>query len=349
MLCLGIESSCDECSLALVRDGLLVDQVLASQVELHSIFGGVVPELASREHYRHIGPLFDLLMRRSGLKAEELNIVAVTRGPGLLGSLLVGTAFAKALALALNIPLLGINHLQAHLLACGIENDLLYPALGLLVSGGHTEIYLIDAVDKFTRLGRTLDDAAGEAFDKIGHMLGLSYPAGKELDKLAMKADSAPYSLPRPYLDNDCLDFSFSGLKTAASQLIKKNPELTDSTHPSHKQELSRFSASLNLAISDVLAHKLALALDRFPQVRSIWLAGGVAANSSVREKIALLAQNRNLRFSVPATPFCTDNAAMVAFSGEMLSKMGYYHPLDFETFPRGKKIPQDMRNSSMF
>lgn len=348
MLCLGIESSCDECSLALVRDGILLEQVLASQAELHSIFGGVVPELASREHYRHIGPLFDLLGQKSGINPDELDLVAVTRGPGLLGSLLVGTAFAKALALGLNIPLLGINHLHAHLFACGLEHNLVYPALSLLVSGGHTEIHLIEAPDKLIKLGQTIDDAAGEAYDKIGNMLGLKYPAGKQIDILALEADCAPYCLPRPYLDNNSLNFSFSGLKTAASLLIKNNPALTEFTHPLHMRELSRFCASLNQSVSAVLAHKLSLALDQHTQVRSIWLAGGVAANSAVREQIENLASSRNLCFLVPSTHFCTDNAAMTAFLGEILGEMGYFHFLDMEAYPRGRKIPADMQKNTI-
>lgn len=347
MLCLGIESSCDECALALVQDGNLIDQVLSSQVDLHALFGGVVPELASREHYRHMGPLFDLLVKRNKLNPKDLNFVAVTRGPGLLGSLLVGTAFAKALALALNIPILGVNHLHAHLLACGIENKLEYPAIGLLVSGGHTRLYLIEAPDRFTLLGRSLDDAAGEAYDKIGHLLNLPYPAGKSLDQLAQKANVPSFSLPRPYLDNDTLDFSFSGLKTAASLAIKNNPQLIDDSLPGRSEDLPNFCASLNQAVSDVLVKKLEAALAKYPNVHSIWLAGGVAANSAVRSKIRNLAKQNNLSFLVPSPLLCTDNAAMIAFSGEILGQMGYFHDQDFETFPRGQKIPDDMLKRS--
>ncbi|MCL2123838.1 MAG: tRNA (adenosine(37)-N6)-threonylcarbamoyltransferase complex transferase subunit TsaD, partial [Desulfovibrionaceae bacterium] len=184
MLCLGIESSCDETALALVHDGTLVDAVLASQADMHALFGGVVPELASREHYRFMGPLYDQLMSRNGLTAAELDVVAVARGPGLLGSLLVGVAFAKALALGTHARFVGVNHLHAHLLAVGLQESIPWPCLGLVVSGGHTEIYRMESPMRFTRLGRSLDDAAGEAFDKIAKLLGLPYPGGIHLDAL---------------------------------------------------------------------------------------------------------------------------------------------------------------------
>ncbi len=178
MLCIGIETSCDETGLALVRDGRLVHAVMSSQADIHALFGGVVPEIASREHYRLIGPLYDLLLREAGVGPTELDAVAVARGPGLLGSLLVGMAFAKGLALGFDIPLVGVNHLHAHLLAAGLERELVFPALGLLVSGGHTHIYRIESPVSFRLLGRTLDDAAGEAYDKVAKMLRLPYPGG---------------------------------------------------------------------------------------------------------------------------------------------------------------------------
>lgn len=339
MICLGIETSCDETALALARDGKLLDSVLASQADLHAIFGGVVPELASREHYRFIGPLFDELMRRNNLMAKNLDVIAVTRGPGLLGSLLVGSAFAKALALSLDIPLIGVNHLHAHLLACGIGKKMVFPALGLLVSGGHTHIYKVDAPDKFHLLGRALDDAAGEAFDKIGHMLGMKYPAGKRIDELARMGSADKKLLPRPYLDNDNLDFSFSGLKTAASQVIQNNfsgKDLPDNA-------LKDFCASLNLAIAETLAQKVKRALKKYPECKSVWLAGGVAANSMARESISALALKEGKSFMAPELRHCTDNAAMIAFAGCLLARKGCHHGLELEVIPRGRKIPDDM------
>ena len=216
MLCLGIESSCDETALALVRDGRPLGAELATQADLHSLFGGVVPELASREHYRFIGALYDKLMRSCGVTLRDVDVIAVTRGPGLLGALLVGTAFAKGLALGANKPVLAINHLHAHLLAAGLEHELTYPSLGLLVSGGHTHIYRINAPDALTLLGRTLDDAAGEACDKFAKMLGLPYPGGVLLDALACRGEADPTLFPRPYTRNANLYFSFIGLKTSS-------------------------------------------------------------------------------------------------------------------------------------
>lgn len=339
MICLGIETSCDETALALAQDGNLLDSVLASQADLHAIFGGVVPELASREHYRFIGPLFDELMRRNNIEAKNLNAITVTRGPGLLGSLLVGSAFAKALALTLNIPLVGVNHLHAHLLACGIGKTMVFPALGLLVSGGHTHIYKIDAPEKFSLLGRTLDDAAGEAFDKIGHMLGMDYPAGKHIDELARNGKAENKLLPRPYLDNDNLDFSFSGLKTAAFQIInKKFPDKHYSDN-----DLKNFCASLNLAIAETLAIKVKRALKKYPECQSVWLAGGVAANSMVRDSISALALDAGKAFMAPELKHCTDNAAMIAFAGSLLTQKGARHDLALEVIPRGRKIPNDI------
>ena len=220
MLCLGIESSCDETALALVENGRLLASVLASQADVHALFGGVVPELASREHYRYIGPLFDELMRRCRCRSADIDLVSVARGPGLLGSLLVGVAFAKGLALGLGVPFLGLNHLHAHLLAVGLERELSFPCLGLLVSGGHTHIYRLEAPWRCLPLGRTLDDAAGEAFDKVGKLLGLAYPGGGLMDALATAGKADAGLFPRPYLDNDNLDFSFSGLKTAAASYL---------------------------------------------------------------------------------------------------------------------------------
>lgn len=340
MICLGIESSCDETSLALVRDGELIGHTLASQACVHSVFGGVVPELAGREHYRHIGPLFDELLEKADIEAWEIDCIAVARGPGLLGSLLVGVSFAKALALGLGRPLLGVNHLHAHLLAAGLDGKLVYPGLGLLVSGGHTQLYEIKSPDCFVPLGRTLDDAAGEAFDKVGNELGFHYPAGKKVDELAQMAGKAEYQLPRPYLDNDNLDFSFSGLKTAAITLARQEMPKKDWA-PDAK---AAFCRSLNEAIAETLLVKARRALERLPETRAIWLAGGVAANSAIRRTISELAEANSLRFIAPSARHCVDNGAMIAYAGYLLHGLGYGHGLDFEAVPRGRKIPEDMK-----
>ena len=345
MLCLGIESSCDETALALVRDGTLVDAILASQTDVHAFFGGVVPELASREHYRFIGPLYDQLMSRNALKATELDAVAVARGPGLLGSLLVGVAFAKALALSSGSRFIGVNHLHAHLLAVGLQEPIPWPCLGLLVSGGHTEIYLMESPIRFTRLGRSLDDAAGEAFDKIAKLLGLAYPGGARLDALARRGRADPKRFPRPYLDNDNLNFSFSGLKTAVAAQITHDMRLMENSALDDASPiLCDVCASVNLAVVETLCAKVERALSRFPDIHSLILAGGVAANSLLRSRVAQLMEERAGRLLLPPPPLCTDNGAMIAYAGELLTRHGFGHALDMEVIPRGVGVPDDLR-----
>ena len=348
MLCLGIESSCDETALALVQDGRLVDAVLSSQAETHALFGGVVPELASREHYRYLGALFDELMHRSGTSTQAIAYIAVARGPGLLGSLLVGVAFAKGLALGLGKPLLGINHLHAHLFAIGLEHPLRLPAIGLLVSGGHTNIYRLEKPWQCHQLGRTLDDAAGEAFDKVGKILGLEYPGGKIMDALARcgRADTVPF--PHPYLDNDNLDFSFSGLKTAAATYITDHlhnltwPRPLRNVQDAPKQ-LCDCCASFNLAIVETLCCKVQRALTYNPDIHTLILAGGVASNTLLRERITRLMEQYGGTAMLPSPQLCTDNAAMVAYLGWLLGENGYAHCLEMEAIPRGRAIPEDM------
>lgn len=355
MLCLGIESSCDDCSLALVRDGKLLGQASASQVSLHALFGGVVPEMASREHARCIGLLYDKLMADTGISAGDIDTVAVARGPGLLGSLLVGAAFAKAFALGTGARLIGVNHLHAHLLAVGLEAEPEFPALGLLVSGGHTHLYRMEGPDRFTCLGKTLDDAAGEAFDKAGKMLGLPYPAGRHMDLLAAKGTPEPRLFPRPYLNNDTLDFSFSGLKTAMATYLAAHPSIgarwdAETGCPvlpegDAGKELENACASYRLAVVETLAAKTRAALHRpeMQDARSLILAGGVAANSLLRKEVAALAAREGKCFYTPSPELCTDNGAMIAYLGWRLAGSGYRHGLDVEAVPRGRRIPEDM------
>ena len=352
MRCLGIESSCDETAFALVEDGRLKDAVLATQADMHALFGGVVPELASREHYRFCGALYDELMRRTGLTIDDIDVIAVSRGPGLLGSLLVGVAFAKGLALGSGARLLGINHLHAHLLAAGLEGATLFPALGLLVSGGHTHLYRMDGPSRIVQLGRTLDDAAGEAFDKVGKLMGLSYPGGKLLDMLARQGRADARLFPRPYLDNDNLDFSFSGLKTAAATWLGSLSGKESWPRPLHRPEdapqaLKDGCASFNMAVTETLMEKTRRALDRNPDLRRLIVAGGVAANSMLREQAAALMQSRGGEAIFPPPRLCTDNAAMVAYAGWLLGSEGWEHPLSLETIPRGRAIPDDMRRAT--
>ncbi len=349
MLCLGIESSCDETAVALVEDGRLVDQVLASQIDIHALFGGIVPELASREHYRHLGALYDTLAARQGLNAGDLDVVAAARGPGLLGCLLVGMSFAKALSLASGASFLGVNHLHAHLLAAGLEQDLPFPMLGLLVSGGHTNLYLVESPSRMRQLGRTIDDAAGEAFDKVAKILGLPYPGGRLIDELGVLGRADPRLFPRPYLNNPTLDFSFSGLKTAVATWLDQHPELREdlkllkAAEPqSASGAICGLCASFTSAVVDVLRIKTERALEAYPQVNSLVVAGGVAANSALRKSLADLMKQRKGRLVLPSLSLCTDNAAMIAHAAWLLAGEGLSHPLSIEAVPRGRVIPDD-------
>jgi N6-L-threonylcarbamoyladenine synthase len=347
VLCLGIETSCDETALALVDGGKLIGENIASQIKVHSIFGGIVPEIASREHLRTLAPLFDDLLLKCNVEAKDIQIIAVTRGPGLLGSLLVGLGFAKGLSLALKRPLVGVNHLYAHLLVVGLEQAIEFPSLGLLVSGGHTHIYFIRSPFEFELLGKTLDDAAGEAFDKVARFLNLPYPGGGYIDRFAQMAEPDPDLFPRPYIDNDNLDFSFSGLKTAVANFLKKNEYLVFksmdevATGFTPEFELAKVCASFNWAVAQTLKIKLNRALKRV-RPKSIILAGGVAANTLIRKTIEALCQAENLPLLLPAKELCTDNAAMIAYYGELLGEAGLRHGLDLEAIPRGRKIPRD-------
>lgn len=360
MLVLGIETSCDETAFGLVENGRLVAEAVASQADVHALFGGVVPELASREHYRILGPLFDNFLQRANISVADLDAVAVARGPGLLGSLLVGVAFAKALAFGAGISLIGIDHLRAHILAPGLERELNFPALGLLVSGGHTHIYYLENPHSFELLGKTLDDAAGEAFDKVAKMLGLPYPGGRFLDRLAKAGQINRHLFTYPYLDNNNLDFSFSGLKTALSSYILANPCLKEQVAalPSSFDELAarqdfasvlqltELCASFNHCVVHTLCVKVERALQqlrtRGKKVNSFIVAGGVAANSMLREQAEKLAEKNALELVLPSFSLCTDNGAMIAYAGYLMLKNGYVHNLDLEAMARGRVIPED-------
>ena len=361
-LVLGIETSCDETALALVRDRTVLAEAMASQVAAHALFGGVVPELASREHLRCLGPLLDGLLAQAGVGLADLDAVAVARGPGLLGSLLVGVSLAKGLALASGAALVGVNHLEAHLLAPALDADIPFPALGLLVSGGHTQLCLMRSAIEFETLGRTLDDAAGEAFDKAAKSLNLPYPGGKVMDDLARLAEPDPDLFPRAYVANDNLDFSFSGLKTAMAQYVAAHPHLRlpalalppegAALDPERlPADLARVCASYNLAVAETLRIKVERALDRAPvrgDVRGLVAAGGVAANSMLRATLAGVAARRGLPLLLPPPRLCTDNGAMVALAGSFLFEAGLVHGPDLEAIPRGRAVPRDYRPLSL-
>ena len=356
MLVLGIESSCDETALALVDDDGVKASVLSSQADIHALFGGVVPEVASREHARLIGPLLDSLLAKADLGPDpwkRIDRIAVTRGPGLLGCLLVGVAFAKSLSLAHDIPLIGVDHLHGHLLAAGLENDIQWPALGVLISGGHTHLYRMESPTQMEVLGRTIDDAAGEACDKFAKMAGLPYPGGALLDALGKRGKADPHLFPRPYTHNDNLDFSFSGLKTAGALWLSQHPEAhfpagespARERLPLASQELCDAAASYLLAVAETLVIKARRAmLDFHP--RCLIVAGGVAANSVVRREFEKLAAERRIPLLVPALSLCGDNAVMIAKAGWHMAQAGRCHDLALSAIPRGQAIPEDWKET---
>jgi N6-L-threonylcarbamoyladenine synthase len=356
MLCLGIETSCDETALALLQKGRLLAQCLASQEEMHALFGGVVPEMASREHLRVLPFLLEQIQEKAGVSLQGLDLVAVARGPGLLGSILVGLGLAKGLALGQGSRLIGVDHLLAHILAPGLEQEMQFPVLGLLVSGGHTQIYHIDSPFEYQVLGRTLDDAAGEAFDKTAKLLNLPYPGGRHIDALARLGSPRPDLFPAPYLDNSNLDFSFSGLKTAVANYMQENPQLAQQTlqmHPDpgemarQNPELAEVCASFNQSVAKALQVKLKRALRGRPQIQGLVVAGGVAANAWIRQAMQDLAEQEGLELYLPRLGLCTDNAVMIAYTGWLYAAKGLEHGLDLEAIPRGREIPWDYRRIS--
>ncbi|MBP9078392.1 MAG: tRNA (adenosine(37)-N6)-threonylcarbamoyltransferase complex transferase subunit TsaD [Haliscomenobacter sp.] len=306
---LAIESSCDDTSAAIVREGVVLSNVLASQ-EVHRDYGGVVPEIASRAHQIHIVPVVDQALRKAGIRPDEVHAVAFTKGPGLIGSLLVGVSFAKAFALSLDIPLIEVHHLQAHVLAHFAEDPKpSFPFLCLTVSGGHTQIQIVRDYLDMEVIGRTIDDAAGEAFDKTGKMLNLEYPAGPIIDRLAAQG-AARFEFPEPQIPG--LDFSFSGLKTSILYFLKKqvqeSPEFIE-------QNLCDICASVQARIVSILMKKLLLAA-RTTGIKDIALAGGVAANSGLRMALDQEGKRQGWNTYIPRLEYCTDNAAMIGIAG---------------------------------
>ncbi len=316
MLVLGIESSCDETGVALVEApdaGLPVlrADALHSQIEMHQAYGGVVPELASRDHIRRVLPLTQAVLARSGAGLAQLDVIAYTRGPGLAGALLVGAGIACALGAALGKPVLGVHHLEGHLLSPFLGGDPPeFPFIALLVSGGHTQLMRVDGVGRYQLLGETIDDAAGEAFDKSAKLMGLGYPGGPALARLAEQGDPKAFKLPRPLMHSGDLDFSFAGLKTAVlTQAKKLGAELE-----SRKADLA---ASTQAAIVEVLVHKALGALDR-SGLRRLVVAGGVGANKALRAALEAGCARRNWRVHYPELHLCTDNGAMIAMAAAM-------------------------------
>lgn len=322
---LGIESSCDDTSAAVIRDGILLSNVIASQ-SVHEEYGGVVPELASRAHQQNIVPVVDTALKRAGISKSDLSAIAFTRGPGLLGSLLVGTSFAKGLSVGLRIPIVDVNHLHGHVLSHFVrekEDDVVpeYPFLCLLISGGNSQLVLVKNYNDMQIIGQTIDDAAGEAFDKCAKVMGLPYPGGPFIDRLAAEGDPKRFKFAKPHIAN--LDYSFSGLKTSflytLRDAVKENPNFIEE----NKADLA---ASLQATIIAILLDKLDKAVKQ-TGVKTVAIGGGVSANSGVRAAVADYCERHHIKAFIPKRAFTTDNAAMVAIAG-------YYKYLDKDFCP---------------
>ena len=331
---LGIESSCDDTSAAVIRDRVLLSNVIASQ-DVHRAYGGVVPELASRAHEQNIVPVVSEALSRAGIKASELTAIAFTRGPGLLGSLLVGTSFAKALGLALDIPIVMVNHLQGHVLANFVRQEAVpvrepsFPYLCLLVSGGNSQIVKVNSPLDFEILGQTIDDAVGEAFDKCSKMMGLGYPGGRVIDRLAKQGDPNRFSFAKPHIPG--FDYSFSGVKTSLLYFVRdemaKDPEFMEK----NKEDIC---ASFQKTLIDILLDKLVKAA-RQTGIREITIGGGVSANSGLRQRISEEGERRGWNVYLPEFKFTTDNAAMIAIAGYFHYLAGERCPLDIAPVSR--------------
>jgi N6-L-threonylcarbamoyladenine synthase len=334
MIVLGIESSCDETAAALVRDdGLVLSDAVASQIALHAPYGGVVPELASRAHLTNLVPVIDEALRVLPRGLAEVDAIAVTQGPGLVGALLVGVQAAKAMAWAQKKPLVGVNHLVGHLLAVYLRRKeseppiaLKMPYIALLASGGHTALYQVDDAQRIEQLGATRDDAAGEAFDKVAKLLGLGYPGGPIVDKLAAQGDPAAVPLPLPMRNKQSLEFSFSGLKTAVAQHVAKHGQ------PQSERERADLCASFQHAVVSSLVHKSVAACQR-RKVPRLVLGGGVAANRGLRARAQEACTRAGIELFVPPLASCTDNAAMIAYAGAQRLMRGEADSLDLSVY----------------
>jgi N6-L-threonylcarbamoyladenine synthase len=332
MTILGIETSCDETSAAVVRDGRLLSNVISSQL-FHTKYGGVVPELASRAHLRLIVPVVSEALAKAGIEKKDLEAIAAVYGPGLIGSILVGLSYGKALSFGLGIPFIGINHMEAHMMSNLIDDPKPdFPFVNLTVSGGHTQLVLVKSPTDYELLGETRDDAAGEAFDKTAKMLGIGYPGGPIIDKLAKQGNPKAVNFPRPYLDAEGFEFSFSGLKTAVLYHLRRN-NITPESLSENQGLLADLCASLQAAIVDVLMFKLIRAAEQF-NVGSITVAGGVAANSELRKRLEAEASRRGLKLFIPKFEYCTDNGAMIAMAGYLRAKEGKFSNLELAADP---------------
>ncbi len=329
-LILGIETSCDETAASVLKDGKeILSNVISSQIDVHSEYGGIVPEIASRKHVEAIDFVVKKALKEASCNFKDISAIAVTQGPGLVGSLVVGLSYAKACAFSSNKPITGVNHIHAHLLSPFLENNShKFPYIGLVVSGGHTSLFLVEDFLKIKLIGKTRDDAAGEAFDKVAKILGLPYPGGPIISKLAEKGDCKHFNFPRAWLKESPFDFSFSGLKTAVLTKVKKIKK------DKLKDTISDICASFQEAVVDVLTQKAILAAKEF-NIKSIAISGGVASNLYLRKKMKALCNVEGLNLFTPKAEFCTDNAAMVALCGFYQIKNGIFLDIDADVYSR--------------
>lgn len=338
MLILGIETSCDETSASVMGDNRKIkSNIVASQSDIHSKYGGVVPELACRRHIENINIVIKEALDKAGVSLQNIDIIAATCGPGLAGALLVGLSAAKGIAYALQKPLVGVNHIEGHILSVFLtETAVNFPYIALVASGGHTDLYLVKGFCEYKNLGSTRDDAVGESFDKVAKMLGLGYPGGPLVEKTAKHGNPEAIHFPRAYLSKDSLDFSFSGVKTAVKNY------LTDNTDKS----ISDISASFQAAVFDVIVDKLMLAAERY-NVKSVAAAGGVASNKLLRKKIYDNTNERKINVYYPSLSLCTDNAAMIAYAGYHRFKKGSPHLYDFFSLDADPRMSLDDFNGT--
>jgi tRNA N6-adenosine threonylcarbamoyltransferase len=332
MIILGIETSCDETAAAVVVGGKkILSSIISSQTDIHQPYGGVVPELASRKHIEAIAPVVNKALSNAGIDSKSLDAVAVTHGPGLIGALLVGFCFAKAFSFALEIPWVGINHLEGHINSVFLESDPPpFPFVALLASGGHTSIYHVTSHTRYELMGQTRDDAAGEAYDKVAKMLGFGYPGGAVIDRLAQKGEPDNISFPRPFIDKSTFDFSFSGLKTAVMRYIQTHND--DYLH-----RIPDIAGGFQEAVVDVLSYKIVHAA-MAKGCDHVALVGGVAANNRLREKIRHDAKSKGLAVHIPSVELCGDNAAMIAAIGYHYLKNGVASDFGDDVFSRVKR-----------
>jgi N6-L-threonylcarbamoyladenine synthase len=336
MIVLGIESSCDDTAAAVLKDGVVASNVVSSQDAIHGPFGGVVPELASRHHLENVLPVVHRSLDEAGIGLDDVDGIAVTRGPGLVGSLLVGLSTAQGIAFARNLPLVGVNHLEGHLLAIFLEQTVEFPYLALLVSGGHTSLVLAEAAGRYRGIGRTVDDAAGEAFDKGAKMLGLGFPGGRVIDRLAREGDAQAVRFPRAVVKSGRHDFSFSGLKTALRECLRGSRTHVPAGRPSFDGAslsdgaLRDLAASFQEAVVDSLVATTTAAAAELG-IERIVVSGGVSANSRLRASMDEAGRARGLGVFFPSPRYCTDNAAMIAYAGGLRLARGERDPLSLD------------------